>query len=365
MKIPVIDMHCDTIALIRSCRVQGENRKTGRGAGVAPSLFFSVSEEELEGGIRLRRNGRHLDAERLKEGGYFCQCLGLCSSVRSAAAASVTPWEYLCLLCDTFDEEVADCADILKPVTTGTEMERNFADGYVSVLKTIEDSMAMGGSIAHLKEMYARGVRVAGLTWNFENELGYGHHLTESGLAVDDMNGLKPAGFEFVEAMEEMGMLIDISHLNDAGTRDVFAAVKPSTPVIATHSNARGLCGHARNLTDAFLKQLADHGGVTGINFFHAFLNDRYMDDRNLRPEEKISAVSDMCEHMKYIRNIAGIDCIGLGSDFDGVSSALEVNGCGEIQKIAEGMDRAGFTEEEIEKVFYRNTLRVFKEVLG
>jgi len=355
--VPYIDMHCDTVALIKSCSVQAENKKNH--VETEP-VFFKVSEREMEEGIHLRRNERMLDAERLKASGCFCQCLGLCSSKRSAKAAGVTPWEYLNLLCDTFDEEVKECSDFLRPVTTAAQMEANFKAGYVSVLKSIEDGMAMEGNTDHLKTMYDRGVRLSGFTWNFENELGYGHRIVENGLEVDDKNGLKPAGFAFVEAMEELGMLMDISHLNDAGTRDVFETIKPSTPVLATHSNARGLCRHARNLPDELLKKLADHGGVTGINFCHSFLNNKYMEG-----PEKDSRIEDMCAHMKYMKNLAGIDCIGLGSDFDGVTSKLEVNGCGEMQKIAEGMDRAGFSAEEIEKVFYKNVLRVFRQVLG
>ena len=355
--VPVIDMHCDTIALIRGCEVQGENRRKGK---TSEPSFFIPTEEELTKGVSLRRNGRNLDAERLKAAGYFCQCLGMCSSERSGRNAGVTAWEYLCQLCDTFDREVADCSDILRPVTTATEMENNYKEGFVSVLKTIEDSMAVGADLSHLEEMYRRGVRMASLTWNYENELAFGHHLTKTGLEIDDKNGLKPAGFDYIKAMEEMGMIVDISHLNDAGTRDVFNTLKPSTPVIATHSNARALCRAARNLPDDLLKKLADRGGVTGINFCHSFLNDKYIDG-----PEKLSLVCDMIEHIKYMKNLVGIDAIGLGSDFDGVTSKLEVNGCGEMQKIAEGMDRAGFTDEEIEKVFYKNVLRVFKEVLG
>ena len=356
--VPVIDMHCDTIALIKSCEVQGYNKKNGI---ETEKSFFVVTEEEKDNGLHLRRNGHDIDAERLKSAGYFCQCLGMCSSKRTSRIAGVTPMEYLRLLCDTFDKEVAACSDILRPAVTGTEMEKNFQAGYVNVMKTIEDSMALGTDLNNLREMYDRGVRMAGLTWNFENDLAYGHHITEDGgLEVDDVHGLKPAGFAVIETMEELGMIVDISHLNDAGTRDVFRTLKPSTPVIATHSNARNLCRAARNLPDDLLRQLADRGGVTGINFCHSFLNNKYIDG-----PEKLSLVSDMCEHMKYIRNLVGIDAIGLGSDFDGVTSKLEVNGCGEMQKIAEGMDRAGFTDEEIEKVFYKNVLRVFKEVLG
>ena len=361
--IPVIDMHCDTIALIKSCRVQAENRK--KGTGDSPKVYFKVTEEELENGIDFRRNSRMLDAERLKASNYLCQCLGLCSSTKSARAAGVTPWEYLLMLSDVFDEEVAKNSDLVRPVTCAREMEQAFAEGFAPVLKTIEDGIAMEGDLEKLKEMYRRGVRVCGFTWNFENALGFGHrYVTDPAtgkqfLEIDNENGLKPAGFEFTKAMEEMGILMDISHLNDAGIRDVFATVKPETPVIATHSNARGLCNHPRNLPDEFLRQIADHGGVTGINFCHAFLNNAC-----LRDEQKFSHISDMTEHMKYIRNIAGIDAIGLGSDFDGITSEVDFYGCGEIHKLAEGMEKAGFTEDEIEKVFYKNVLRVFREVL-
>lgn len=356
-KFPVIDMHCDTIALIRSCEAQKQNKENNIHYEMS---FFKVSDEELNNGIHLKENKRNIDAKRLKEAGYFCQCLGMCSSAKSAKIAGVSPWEYLQLLCDTFDKETAACNDILRPAFTASQMEKNYSEGYVSVLKTIEDSFALGTDIDHLNEMYRRGVRMASLTWNYENELAFGHRITENGLAVDDVNGLKAAGFEFVKAMEELGMIIDISHLNDAGTRDIFNTIRPDTPVIATHSNARSLCRAARNLPDEHLRKLADHGGVTGINFCHAFLNNRYLDG-----PEKLSLISDMCEHMKYIKNLIGIDSIGLGSDFDGVTSRLEVNGCGEMQKLAEGMERAGFNDEEIEKVFYKNVLRVFKQVLG
>lgn len=356
-KIPAIDLHCDTIALIRSCSVQAENERKGLENG---PIFFSVSEKELKEGIRLRHNGRHIDAERLKESGYFCQCLGLCASQRAANAAHVTPWEYLQQLFDCFDREVADCSELLRPAVSGSEMEANFRSGYVSAMKTMEDSMALGTDLAHLEEAYRRGVRMASLTWNFENDLAFGHRKTETGLEIDAVNGLKSAGREFIKAMEELGMLVDLSHLNDAGTADVLSLLKPSTPVIASHSNARALCGHARNLPDEYLKKIADRGGIIGINFWHAVLNEAYRNG-----PEKLSAVSDMCEHMKYIRRVAGIDSIGLGSDFDGITSETEISGCGEIQKLAEGMDRAGFTGEEIEKVFYKNVLRVFKDVLG
>lgn len=360
--VPVFDMHCDTIALIQSCltqsaRAEGRLPDTGK-------LYFSVSAEELKNGIRLRENTRMIDAKRLKASGYICQCLGLCSSEKSAKAAGVTPWEYLLMLCDTFDREVRQCADLLRPVTCAAEAEACFREGYAPVLKTIEDSAALEGNIDRLREVYQRGVRIVGFTWNFENAVGFGHRYVtdpktgETYLETDSEHGLKPAGFAFTEAMEELGVLMDVSHLNDAGIRDVFSTVKPSTPVIATHSNARAVCNHPRNLPDDFLRAIADHGGITGINFCHAFLNPAC-----IRGKQKFSRVSDMIEHIKHIRNVAGIDAIGLGSDFDGITSDVEFYGCGEIHRLSEAMERAGFTDDEIEKVFYKNALRVLSEI--
>ena len=363
--VPVIDMHCDTMALIRNVEVQTANLK--KGITDRPVIgCFKAREDELKNGLHFRENSRMMDAKRLKSSNYMCQCLGLCSSKQSASNAGVDPWEYLLMISDTCDEEVAANADLIRPVTTGTQMEKVFAEGYAPVLKTIEDSMAMGGDVEKLAEMYRRGIRVAGFTWNFENDLGFGHkYVTDpvtgkKHLELDTENGLKPAGFEFVKAMEDMGIIMDISHLNDAGIRDVFATAKKSTPIIATHSNARALCPHPRNLPDEFLREIAERGGVTGINFCHAFLNKACMND-----EQKFSRMEDMTAHMKYIKNVAGIDAIGLGSDFDGITSDVDFYGCGEIHMLEEGMEKAGFTEDEIEKVFYRNVLRVFKEVLG
>ena len=364
-KIPVIDMHCDTIALMRSCAVQAENLRTGRkteGTGYS----FEVTEEELKEGIGLRRNNRMIDLERLKDSNYMCQCFAMYVSDASAQAAGMGRFEYLCSISDLLDSEIAKNSDIIRMAFTGSEIEKNFREGYVSCLKTVEEGLPYEGKIENLREAYRRGVRKSTLTWNYENELAFGHRFERDPktgtplMVADDVNGLKKTGFEFVEAMEEMGMIIDVSHLNDAGIRDILKTIRKSTPFVASHSNARGLCHHPRNLTDEFLKALAEHGGVTGINFCHAFLNDDQLYDT-----DKLSRISDMVEHAKYIKNIAGIDVIGLGSDFDGVSSVLEINGAGEMQKLAEALDRAGFTGEEVEKIFWKNTLRVYKEVLG
>ena len=125
--------------------------------------------------------------------------------------------------------------------------------------------------------------------------------------------------------------------------------------MIASHSNARAVTDFPRNLTDEMLRGIAEHGGVTGINFCAAFLTD---DGKGL------SRIDDMIAHIRHIQNTAGIDAIGLGSDLDGIGDTLELNGAGEMQKLADALSLAGFTAGEIEKIFWRNVMRVYEEVL-
>ena len=151
-------------------------------------------------------------------------------------------------------------------------------------------------------------------------------------------------------------MLIDVSHLGDAGIFEILDIVGPHTPVIASHSNARAVTGHPRNLTDQMLRGIAEHGGLTGINFCADFLTE----DGN-----GVSRIKDMVSHARYIYDVAGSDAIGLGTDFDGIDDQLELNGAGEMQKLADALSAAGFTTGEIEKIFWRNAMRVYEEVLG
>ena len=156
-----------------------------------------------------------------------------------------------------------------------------------------------------------------------------------------------------MEEMERIGILIDVSHLNDAGIRDIFELTHG--PVIASHSNARALCSHLRNLSDNNIRMIGERGGVIGINYFVGFLEDG----------GKIGRIEKMVEHMQYIKNLAGIDAIALGSDFDGFGEPCELSGAEKMQQLTAEMERQGFSSAEIDKVFSLNALRVFRSVLS
>ncbi len=153
--------------------------------------------------------------------------------------------------------------------------------------------------------------------------------------------------------MNTLGMIIDVSHLSDGGFYDVARYSKK--PFVASHSNSRTICNHSRNLTDDMIRTLSEKGGLTGINFEKTFL---------LQGGSK-SSVKDMVKHINHIRNIGGIDVIGLGSDFDGIDPKnLEIRSMGEIDKLIIELQREGYHDSDIEKILYKNALRVIKEVL-
>lgn len=197
------------------------------------------------------------------------------------------------------------------------------------------------------------------LTWNLENELAFPNRISlDTGKCLPETErGLTETGIAFVEEMERMGMIVDVSHLGDAGIWDVFRHTKK--PFVASHSNARALASHPRNLTDDMIRALADRGGVAGINFCAAFLQDKENGQ-----EPKSSYCHQMVSHMKHMKQVGGIGCIGLGSDFDGITSTVEMGDCSGMQMLADEMNRQGFKESEIEAVFSGNVLRLYKELL-
>ena len=335
---PIIDMHCDTISGILRAKSMGDD-------------------------VALRENEMSVDLMKLSKGGYMCQNFALFTHLASVQKKGEGAFDHALALSDTLDSQLALNPDLIRPAFSGTDLEKNFEAGFLSGLKTIEEGAVYEGKVENLQKLYARGVRMSTLTWNFENELAFPNKMNVDDDGVlhaepDTENGLKEAGFDMVCAMEEMGVIIDVSHLNDAGILDIFRTVKKETPVIASHSNARAVCNVPRNLTDEMLRLIAEHGGICGINFAYDFISEE-------KSETKLTTIDGMIAHMKYIQNVAGIDSIGFGSDFDGIDNPVEVRNASGMQQIADAMSLAGFTVDEIEKVFYRNALRVYKQVLG
>lgn len=324
-----IDMHCDTISRLYNLEREGKQEK-------------------------LIQNEGHLDLVRMKTG----SCLAQNFALFTCLSQETDPYGYSMALCDLFKREMTENAGKICQVTTVAEILENDEAGRMSAVLTIEEGGVCRGETELLKQFYEKGVRMMTLTWNYENELAYPSRIDLStGRSVPETErGLKEKGIEFVELMEELGMIVDVSHLGDAGFFDVVNQTK--VPFVASHSNARAVASHARNMTDEMIRTLSERGGVMGVNFCAAFLNEAEREREVGR-----SRVCDMVSHIKYIRNVGGIECIGIGSDFDGIGSSLELDSPAAYYMLLDELSRQGFTGGEIEKIFYKNVLRVYGDV--
>ncbi|KXG74902.1 dipeptidase [Thermotalea metallivorans] len=310
----IIDLHCDTILRLM------EDKKN----------------------LSLRKNDFQVDIEKLKKVNAMAQFFALYVDL----GKETDPMESCLQMMDKFYTELDENQDVMALARNYDELLANDRAGKISAFLTIEEGGVLKGQIDHLRNLYRLGIRLITLTWNYPNEIGYPNAIeTYRG------KGLTPFGEEVVFEMNRLGMVIDVSHLSDQGFYDV--ARLSTKPFVASHSNARAVMHHTRNLTDDMIRILADKGGVMGINFQKFFLG-----------EDPISKVENMVQHIRHMKNTGGIEVIAIGTDFDGVSPGLEIEHIGEIGKLIDALKKSGFTHDEIEKICYKNTLRVIREVM-
>ena len=312
-----IDLHCDTI------------------------LFC------FEGNQSLRQFGGHINLEKLISGDCLAQCFALFIPTYETAVQYLhreyDPWELYGMLLDCYRRNLTDSADYLRPALSADQVRENREKGFLSSILTVEDGVEIDGKLSRFDRVYDDGVRMMTLTWNYENCMGY----PNSSDPEEHARGLKPFGVEAVGKMNELGMIIDVSHLSEGGFYDVAAHSKK--PFVASHSCCRALRDHPRNLTDDQLRVLADAGGVVGINFYDQFLGGR----------DGYTVVDDIVRHILHVRDMAGVDAIAFGSDFDGIESELEFGDYAGFPQLLRALEKH-FTEDEIDKISSENFLRVF-----
>ena len=246
-------------------------------------------------------------------------------------------------------DNIAAHSDVIALALNAEDIERHRLEGRCSAVLTIEDGRAVDGDMEKLWRFYGEGVRAMSLTWNTANCFGYPNSEDS-----DTMNrGLTEFGRDAVSEMNAMGMLIDVSHLSDGGFWDVVRLSK--MPVAATHSNCRTLCNHRRNLTDEMIAVLASCGGVSGINFAPMFLTE---------DGQGLSRVEDLCRHILHFINVGGEDCVGLGTDFDGITGTFEIGRSMEMHLLFDALQRKGLHERQIEKFACGNVMRLLYDTL-
>ncbi len=228
------------------------------------------------------------------------------------------------------------------------ELQHCQKEGKIAAFLTVEEGGILDGKLTRLQALYDEGVRLLTLTWNHENCIGYPNSREREIME----RGLKPFGLQVVETMNELGMLIDVSHLSDGGFWDVIKHSK--MPVVASHSNARALCNHPRNLSDDMIRALSEKGGVAGVNVYPYFV----------RSEGKINA-ENIADHIVHLYNKGGEDVVAIGTDFDGFDNGeSDVNHIGQIGLVYDIVKGRGFTERQMEKFWHKNAMRVLETVL-
>lgn len=319
-----IDLHCDTLSRLEHSPALGS----------------------------LLENGGQLDIKSLAAGGCSSQIFACFVEKTDFSGENV--WDrgyvYAHRLLDILDEETEKNKAFIAKAFNAADILRNENAGKISALASVEEGGILNGHIDRLDALYARGVRLMTLTWNFENCIGY-PNSSDAGMMT---RGLKDFGFAVIERMNDLGMIVDVSHLSDGGFYDVAEhARKTGIPFAASHSCARALTKHPRNLTDDMLRTIGETGSMAGINFFHAFTTDTGFSD-----------VDAIVRHAAYMVDKAGEDCVCLGSDFDGMDDNLELDRAEKMPLLFDGLKKAHLTEAVIDKICYGNAMRLFKTIL-
>ena len=302
----------------------------------------------LEQNQPLKKNSLKIDIEKLQKGEALAQFFAMYIDKEKHDSS----YAYCVEMLQNFKRELALNSETISLCRTHSDLKEAQKQGKIGAFLTIEEGDALEGDLEKLKYFKQEGISAITFTWNYENALGYPNFEWR----YQD-RGLKPKGFEVVEMMNELGILVDVSHLSDAGFEDVIAHSKK--PIVATHSNSRAITNHSRNLSDEQLKKLADNGGVAGLAFSVNFLVEKEFIDVS-----RLAKVEDMVRHIKHICNVAGVEVLALGSDYDGIMNPVEMEDASQISKLSDGLLKNGFSYDEVEKIFYRNGLRIIEEVL-
>jgi membrane dipeptidase len=324
----VVDTHCDTLKCLMPMFTLPRT---------------SQWDDRSDVGMGARSSLGHIDIPRLREGGVDCQVFAI-SSVRERTRpyALRTVMEMIGL----FYSECERHRGAVAPVTTHEGIMKAAAEGKVAAMLSIEGADVIEGKVGLLRVFHRLGVRMVGLVHSLRNELADGVADARTG------GGLSQLGVQVVEELDRLRDLIDVSHLSDAGFWDLMEVAKG--PVMASHSNARAVCDHPRNMTDEMIKAMADRGGVMGMNFAPSFVHPTN------------ATVQGVVDHIDHIVDLVGPDHVGLGSDFDGIPyTPIGLEDATRMPNITAELVKREYDEEDIKKILGGNHLRLIKQVVG
>ena len=322
--IPYFDAHCDTVY---RCLETGETS----------ALDYGDSREEqcryYAASAHLRKNGGHIDLERSRQ---FSRCAQFFALFHDAAEAPADGlWAQCRRMHDFCLREMDDNADIVRHCRTGREVDETVAEWKTAALLSIEGADLIDCDVYKVETVAQWGVRLLNPVWNRANVLSGTN-------AEEPERGLSAAGRDFIHVLEEHAIYPDVSHLSDAGFWDLVHIAR--RPIVASHSNARAVCPHRRNLTDDQFRAIRDLGGVVGLNLYLDFVGQPTMDA--------------LVAHVEHFLALDGEKTLCLGGDLDGCEAlAAGMTGMQDVPKLYEALKARGYSDALLEAIFW-NILR-------
>ncbi len=309
-----LDLHCDTLSAMLF----------SRRAGVP---------------CDIAANNLHIDFAKLMRGGCGLQVFALFVDTQ----ASRHPLCDILAQIDLFYQILDAHPDKFSRVQSGGDFRRACAAGRIATALSLEDATVCEKDFSVLSVLHRLGVCAVSLTWNHENALA-----APRGAA----SGLTDLGRDFVAYAQDLGVVVDVSHLSDRGVYDVLSCSR--APIIASHSNCRTLCPHPRNLTDDMIRKIAECGGVIGLNLYPPFLIQG-ADDADF---------DAVCRHAKHLYRVGGEDCLALGTDFDGFGCNPSIPSAAALEELGARLIKCGLPSGAVEKLLWQNAWRVLSAAL-
>jgi len=308
--IRYFDLHCDTMA---ACMLQQKS---------------------------LYENDLHVSIKKAEKIGWYIQCFAafVPDSVRGEAA-----FAYFMDISRKFQEEVErNQATVSALVKRGDLSGDKLNTAPMAAIFTVENGAALGGAVRNLEKMAELGVKMMTLTWNGENELG-------TGVFADTKHGITDFGIAALKEMERRNIVADVSHASERLFYDVCGYA--DRPFVASHSNAKSICSHKRNLSDEQFYMIKDRAGLVGLNFYKAFLCDH----------EEDACMTDILRHAEHFLSLGGENILAIGSDFDGADMPDDLHGIQSIPKLYELFLRHNYSESLIDQLFFSNAYKFFE----
>lgn len=321
----VFDLHCDTVDAL---------------AMQHDSTFLDILGT-IEGDMAA--NTLQLAFGRMRGVGPWCQCYAVYVPDDLSRFSGGDALAFYRKARDYFKAQMVEHAGLVTQVRDARDIRDVLTQGKVAALLTVENGSPIGDDLGVVDEFAADGVKMVTLTWNGRNTIASGH---------DTQEGLSAFGREVVRAMEDRKIVVDVSHLNDVGFWDLVKVVR--RPFAASHSNAREVCGHLRNLTDDMFRAIVDAGGIVGLNYYRSFVSERYRERGwEVLPSGEVT-FDELAAHIEHFLDLGGERAVALGSDFDGSETPAWLGTCEQVGDFyAQVVTRFG--EELTDKLFFSN----------